>query len=354
MAPPLTGLTSVTTTSNVAAASADGAPTAPGIGNGGGGLSDALVQVGGVLMAVRPTTGQQIWALDGAVASADGRFLFGVAKGKLVRYLAGTAERKGEWALPAGRAWRVAVVGGTGAHVVLTDGVVDAQHRVTSTRLAAWHERGTGAIEALTEPGTIEPEAISPDGTMVFVLDHRATYYRVRTLSLADNQIFDTSARDKSLPPENMNGLPVRGVLSPDGRVLSTLYRVAGGAPFVHVLHLENGYSYCADLPAGDYTSMTQSLDGHTLYVGERSGRWLTLDLRFVDDWSDETMAVAVHATGVPPVPLASGGVVVGEQSNVAADATGISWFRDGALVARVDHKVDRLVTLVAPVALAG
>ncbi len=100
--------------------------------------------------------------------------------------------------------------------------------------------------------GDLRPEAFSVDGQLVFALDYRGDHYRVQTIDLATGDRYDTSDRDKTLPPEDMNGAAVRGVLSADRTLLATLYRNPGDADepaFVHVLDLQNGWSYCADLP---------------------------------------------------------------------------------------------------------
>ena len=50
-----------------------------------------------------------------------------------------------------------------------------------------------------------------------------------------------------------MHGTSVRGVLNADHTLLATLYRNPGDADepaFVHILDLQNGWAYCADLPA--------------------------------------------------------------------------------------------------------
>jgi hypothetical protein len=314
-----------------------------------GDLKSALVDLNGALAAVRPGSVTPLWTIPDAVASADGTKAIGVKNGKLAGYAIATGETTGTWPLPPGSKWRVAVVDRTGSRAVLTDGLIDANHRVTTSRLAIWERAHPDTPKLITQPGALEPEAISPDGQRLFVLDHRDKYYRVRTVSLSDNQIFDTFGRDKS-PAEDMNGEPVRAVLSPDGNTLSTLYRVPGGGhqPFVHVLSLEYGWSYCADLPDGTYGSMTPSLDGETLYIGGADGSWLTLDLRTFDEPGAGLLPIELHRTGTSPLPLAPRGAVVSPRGIAAADATGVSWYAGDRAVAHVDLVVDRLVTLAA------
>lgn len=308
----------------------------------------ALVRIDGRLAALAPTALEPAWVLDGAVAAADGASAYRVEAGELVRFDTATGSAAGRWPLPPGTNWRVAVVSGIGAHVVLTDGVIDSEHRPATSRLVLWHALTPDAPKLVESPGALEPEAISPDGTRVYVLDHRDGYYRVRNLELSLGQLFDTFGRDKS-PAEDMAGHAVHATLSPDGRMLSTLYRAAHGdhEPFVHVLHLEYGWSYCADLPAGSYTSIASSVDGRTVYVGASDGSWIDLAVATLETTIDP-LPVQVHRGSEPPVPLNAAGTLVTPGGIVTADSRGVAWYRNGQLINRVDHPVERLVALVS------
>jgi hypothetical protein len=100
--------------------------------------------------------------------------------------------------------------------------------------------------------GDLRPEAFSVDGDRIFALDYRGDHYRVQTIELSTGLRYDTNGRDKTIAPEDMHGASVRGVMSADRTLLATLYRNPGNVmepAFVHVLDLEYGWSYCADLP---------------------------------------------------------------------------------------------------------
>ena len=76
---------------------------------------------------------------------------------------------------------------------------------------------------------------------MMFALDYLVDYYRVQTIELATGERYDTSDRDKGIPPEDMHGTSVHGVMSADHTLLATLYRNPGDdeePAFVHVLDL--------------------------------------------------------------------------------------------------------------------
>src|SRR5260370_30098663 len=72
--------------------------------------------------------------------------------------------------------------------------------------------------------GDVQPEAFSVDGSLIFALDYRGDHYRVQTIGLRTGTRYDTSDRDK-VPPEDMHGRAVHGVMSADRTLLATLYR---------------------------------------------------------------------------------------------------------------------------------
>ncbi|MDQ1425129.1 MAG: hypothetical protein QOD72_2627, partial [Acidimicrobiaceae bacterium] len=174
----------------------------------------ALVEVGGTLVALAPEQREPLWTLADGVASPDGSAAYRVEPGPVIaRFDTGAAAPTGRWPLPAGDAWRVVVVSPDGSHVVLTDGPVDAEHRPAVTRMALWSDGAPEHAQLIERPGALQPEALSPDGSTIFLLDHRNTYYRVRTLDVASGNLSDTFGRDKS-PAEDMNGTAVHAALS--------------------------------------------------------------------------------------------------------------------------------------------
>lgn len=313
------------------------------------GTRTALVEMSGKLAAFAPPNREPRWTLPGAIASPDGTTAYRVETGpRLARFDTRDASSTGSWPLPAGEAWRVVVVSPDGSQVVLTDGAIDFEHRPAVTRMALWNDEAPDDARLIEHPGALQPEALSPNGNLLFLLDYRSTYYRVRTLDVVTGELSDTFGRDKS-PAEDMNGLAVHAALSPDGHILSTLYRVADettGEPFVHVLNLAAGWSYCADLPEGTYTAIASSVDGRTVYVGAGDGSWIAIDLTGMDEASGDPLPMTFNPPSSPPVPLAVGGTLVTSDGAVTADAAGVSWYQGGALLAHVAHPVDRLVAL--------
>src|SRR5262249_7874028 len=150
-----------------------------------------------------------------------------------------------------------------------------------------------------------EPEAFSLDDGRLFLIRYLPavdpTAYRVSTLDLSRGRVYRTYSRDKSVTPR-MPGVRLRQVYAPDGRQLYTLYPDepsgwgsgavgygAGyggssgwsdgthGVTFVHVLSLQDGWAYCANLPKGLWDesagmeALAVSPDGRSLYVVDAS-----------------------------------------------------------------------------------
>lgn len=310
----------------------------------------ALVESGGALVALEPGTAGPRWSLPGGRASADGTVAYAVEGGnQLVQFDTDTGTAIEQWVLPAGPAWHLGVVSSDGATVVMTDGPVSAASPRTTTTFAVWSERSPKQVKVFEQRGRLEPEALSPTGDRLYVLDHRRDYYRVRTFDIGRGMLYDTIDRDKANPPDDMHGTAVRSSLSPDRSVLSTLYRVDpehGHGPFVHLLNLSMGFSYCADLPPGDYSAITTAPDGRSVYVGARDSSWVTIDIRGMDTPAPGKLALERHAAGTPSVPLSPQGSILTGTLAVAADPGGVTWSAGSGPTARVAHPVDRLMAI--------
>ncbi|MEV4108369.1 hypothetical protein [Nonomuraea sp. NPDC049695] len=157
-----------------------------------------------------------------------------------------------------------------------------------------------GRRRTLELDGNIEPEAFSADGNAMYVLDRlppRApNRYRVRVYDVARGTMGALLTRDKrQIPPgqeEEMHGQGRQAVLDPAQNILYTLYThqdahlhtrdLAAGRDlspgvhaFVHVLHLDQGWAYCLDLPApfglGPPEAHTLAVEDARLYVFDAS-----------------------------------------------------------------------------------
>ena len=204
--------------------------------------------------AVSPGSAAPIWNDPAAVSAVDGSAVFsvrGAASSRLARLDRLSGAVVSSW--PVAKGLSISAVAPDGRWVALTDRRPGYDTSAGAfTELVVFDPVAGKEARRLTLSGNVRPEAFSVDGTLVFALHYRGDHYRVQTIELSTGQQYDTTDRDKALSPEDMHGASVRGVMSADRTLLATLYRNPGNAEepaFVHVLDLEYGWSYCADLP---------------------------------------------------------------------------------------------------------
>ncbi|MEV1179072.1 hypothetical protein, partial [Nonomuraea sp. NPDC049784] len=157
-----------------------------------------------------------------------------------------------------------------------------------------------GRQRTLDLDGNIEPEAFSTDGNAMYILDRLPPQapdrYRVRVYDLDSGTMGALLTRDKrQIPPgqeEEMHGQGRQAVLDPVQNILYTLYThqdahlhtrdLAAGKDlspgvhaFVHVLHLDQRWAYCLDLPApfglGPPEAHALAVEDARLYVFDAS-----------------------------------------------------------------------------------
>ena len=124
------------------------------------------------------------------------------------------------------------------------------------------------AVEALAEPvrgpapgddarivelaGSFEFDALSPDGSILYVVEHLAGppegHYQVRAVDVATGVMRDAVIVDKRNLDEAMAGWPITQ-LRHDNGVVFTLYRGAEH-PFIHALNTQEAWAICLDLPS--------------------------------------------------------------------------------------------------------
>jgi hypothetical protein len=225
-------------------------------------------------------------------------------------------------------AWTPRVVGPTGLLVALapaasgTAATGAPSGRTSSPILICSPE---GERHRLDLGGTIEPDAVSPDGSALFVLEwlpaQAPERYRVRMIDLPGGTAQPLLTRDKLPVPagaeEEMRGEGRQAVLSRDREVLYTLYthqadhqhtrdlvagRPGGVHAFVHVLHLTLRWAYCLDLP--DPFGHGPAA-GHSLALSQDGSRLLVVDLTSGRLAEADTESLTV--TGVTPVPTGPG-----------------------------------------------
>lgn len=221
-----------------------------------------LAQFDAAVGVVAADTPAPVWTEPGAVAALDGSAVFSIRAGRdnaggapvddLVRIDPRRGRVSTSWPLKS-TGMSISAVAPNGRWIALTNRQrgYGSQGRASTDAVVFDTRDGTEA-KRMHLTGDVQPEAFSVDGRLMFALDYRVDHYRVQTIDLTTGERFDTSDRDKTIPPEDMHGQSVHGVMSKDRTLLATLYRNPGNAKepaFVHVLDLEHGWSYCADLP---------------------------------------------------------------------------------------------------------
>ena len=178
--------------------------------------------------------------------------------------------------------------------------------------------------------GNLEPEMFSLDETKLFVLEFvpadAPTGYVVRVVDLATAAVTDTESPQVELNPQ-MRGRARAQALHPDGTFLYTLYTVAEGndrSAFVHVINLDEEWSFCVFLPApvGTVNEATVGMglapDGSTLYVADAA----TSAIARVDTAALTVADVAIVSgfpdSGVAPsVAIADDAVYLGSTNQI-------------------------------------
>ena len=290
--------------------------------------------------------------------------------GSLVR----TIEVPGTWRLPTiGSAQTPAGLAGDGRILVLVEPAPDETAAVTSsapkptdattTRFAIVTTDGSAAPKILTLPGSLEYDALAPNGSALFVLEHvpgaDPTHYVVRSIDVAAGRLVDGSIVDKRVPAEAMGGYAVTQIAGAAGNVY-TVYRGPEG-PFIHALDTSAAIAFCIDLPGpAEQDEATAGAWGLTLAPSGRSiyasngvlGTVAEVDL----DSFSVTRTSALADTGVTLAKFGAGTPLRGGQATLAGDGStlyvvgkhGISTVRTRDLVTTGPIGTDRVYRAVA------
>ena len=145
----------------------------------------------------------------------------------------------------------------------------------SASRFAIVDGTRVAAARIVELAGEFEYDALSPDGSILYVVEHLAGppdgHYQVRALDTATGTLRDGAVADKNLSDEAMAGWPIAQARRPDGMVF-TLYR-GTDHPFIHALSSVDAWALCIDLPAtgaGDAAAaydwgLTATIDGRSI-----------------------------------------------------------------------------------------
>jgi hypothetical protein len=169
----------------------------------------------------------------------------------------------GAWRLPTiGSDPIPAGVSADGGTIVLVP-AAGASSSAGQSRFAVVDRTFVAAPRIITLPGAFDFDAISANGTVLYVIEHLAAppeaHYQVRAVDLATGSLREGAVVDKSNLDEAMGGYPIGQVRRPDGMVF-TIYRGAEH-PFIHALSTLEGWALCIDLPSAGADDAEAALD---------------------------------------------------------------------------------------------
>ena len=232
---------------------------------------------------VRAGTHERMLELPAGLPGADWSRVVAAIPGaletRIVTYAAGAGwtpvERviDGAWRLPMiGR--DPVPVGGSldGKSIVLVE---DHPAEDGPTRFAILSAPLDGAPRVIELDGVFAYDALAPDGSTLFVIEHLDGRgngrYQVRAVDVAAGTLREGIVADKRTLAAEMAGWPIGQVRRADGLVF-TLYDGADH-PFIHALNTVDATAVCIDLPHGHVRDARAMLDwgmadaGGTLYA---------------------------------------------------------------------------------------
>ena len=325
------------------------------------------------LEVIRASTGERIfdlplgapddaWATMVAATSADGRSR--VSELEVGSEPPGRSQTlEGDWRLPTVGLDPLPVgVSADGQTIVLVDAAGSAT--AGTTRFAILSRSFAATPRIVTLDGAFEYDALSPDGSTAYLVEHLAAppegHYQVRALDTASGTLRDGAVADKRNLDEPMAGYPIAQLRQPNGFAF-TLYRGAEH-PFIHALSTADGWAICIDLPAAGMADadaahdwgLAASADGHTVYAVNA-----TLGLATSIDGND----LGVRQTARFAVPVAAAAISlakfghepsgpVGRRAIVSADGSTLFAAGSGGIVRIATRDLATSTTLLAGAAV--
>jgi hypothetical protein len=147
--------------------------------------------------------------------------------------------------------------------------------------------RGLRSRGRITLDGSFTFDAISPDGSLIYLIEYESradpTRYEVRAYDVEKRRLRPDPIVDPNEPPGEMRGYPLTRAVSPAGRWAYTLYDGGGDHPFVHALDTLGGRAVCIDIhPLADHPGLRNVFAGNAdrfaLAVSGDGGELTVLD----------------------------------------------------------------------------
>ena len=180
----------------------------------------------------------------------------------------------GAWRLPSiGNDTLPVGVSANGATIVLVEDGAPADPAMSRFAVLSPGD----AARILEFAGSFEFDALSPDGSILYLVEHLPGppegHYQVRAVDVATGVMRDAVIVDKRNLDEAMAGWPITQ-LRHDNGVVFTLYRGAEH-PFIHALNSVEAWAICIDLPATGWDDPEAALDwglaasgdGHSVFA---------------------------------------------------------------------------------------
>ena len=124
--------------------------------------------------------------------------------------------------------------------------------RRAHTTLKVIDARQLHVRERITLDGSFTFDAISPDGSHIYLVEYLSptdpTRYEVRAYDTRSGRLLRDPIVDPDEPPGEMRGYPITRAVSPAGRWAYTLYDGGGDHPFIHALDTLGGRAVCIDV----------------------------------------------------------------------------------------------------------
>ena len=161
--------------------------------------------------------------------------------------------------------------------------VLQSTKVASPTRFMILNTNDLSARDSITLKGVFGFDALSPDGSKLYLIQHRTAndlqHYIVRAYDLSTRTLLPGRIADKTQKSWVMQGWAVTRATSSNGRWVYTLYANPGGFPFIHALDTVKGVAHCVGIPwpatDPDQTkvySLVMSVHGTRLAVDWKSG----------------------------------------------------------------------------------
>jgi DNA-binding beta-propeller fold protein YncE len=220
---------------------------------------------------------------------------------------------KGAWQLPSiGLARLPGGLSADGRTLVLEATTAAVSGTSATTRFAIVPTEGNGAPRVITLAGRFTFDALSPDGTLLYVIEHLTpSDYLVRQVDVTTGQLAAGAILDKRNVDERMSGYAATQLPGADGWVY-TVYRGEDG-DFIHALDTQHGVALCIDLPGTEgadeasaaHWGLALDATGRVLYAANSALG--TVSEVSLDGFSIRTKALPTAGRGVVLAKFATG-----------------------------------------------